>query len=49
MLAQISNTNTPFDIDIGFSDIVVPGINEIDFSTQLDGFLSPKISSYSLE
>jgi len=49
MLAQISNTNTPFDIDIGFGDIVVPSVNEIDISTQLDGFLSPKISSYSLE
>lgn len=49
MLAKIANTKTPFDIDIGIGDIIVPRTNEIEIPTQLDGFVVPKVASYSLE
>lgn len=49
MLAKIANTKTPFDVDIGIGDIIVPSVNEIEIPTQLDGFIAPKVSSYSLE
>lgn len=49
MLAIIANTKTPFDIDIGLGDIIVPRVNEVEIPTQLDGFVTPKVASYSLE
>lgn len=49
MVATIANTKTPFDIDIGLGDIIVPSVNEVEIPTQLDGFVSPKVASYSLE
>lgn len=49
MLAMIANTKTPFDVDIGIGDIIVPAANEIEIPTQLEGFIPPKVASYSLE
>lgn len=49
MLAIIANTKTPFDIDIGLGDIIVPKVNEVEIPTQLDGFIPPNVASYSLE
>ncbi|MBE0451893.1 MAG: nucleotidyl transferase AbiEii/AbiGii toxin family protein [Clostridia bacterium] len=49
MLVKIANTKTPFDVDIGIGDIIVPSTNEIVIPTQLDGSIAPKVSSYSLE
>jgi len=49
MLAKIANTKTPFDIDIGMGDIIVPRAYEVKIPTQLDGFVTPKVASYSLE
>ncbi len=49
MLATIANTKTPFDVDIGLGDVIVPSVNEVEISTQLDGFIPPRLASYSLE
>ncbi len=49
MLAMIDNTKTPFDIDVGIGDIIVPEENYLQLQTQLEGFTSPKLMSYSLE
>jgi predicted nucleotidyltransferase component of viral defense system len=49
MLAMIANTKTPFDVDIGIGDIIVPAVNEVEIPTQLAGFVAPKVASYSLE
>ena len=43
MLATIANTKTPFDVDIGLGDIIVPSVNEVEISTQLDGFIPPRV------
>ncbi len=49
VMAVIGNTKTPFDIDIGIGDIVIPSVSEILIPTQLDGFKPPVVTSYSLE
>lgn len=49
MLAIIANTKTPFDIDIGLGDVIAPKVNEVEIPTQLDGFVPPRVASYSLE
>lgn len=49
MLACIANTKTPFDIDIGIGDVVVPDVQTVEIPTQLKDFESPVVSSYSLE
>jgi predicted nucleotidyltransferase component of viral defense system len=48
-MAQIGNTKTPFDIDIGLGDVVVPDIKDMSYKTQLIDFDSPMIKTYSLE
>lgn len=48
-MAKIGNTKTPFDIDIGLGDVVVPDIEDMNYTTQLKEFDSPMIKTYSLE
>lgn len=49
MVAQIKNTRTPFGIDIGIGDVIVPKQKKRKIPTQLDGFESPVINTYSIE
>lgn len=49
LIATIANTKTPFDIDIGIGDVVVPDVKSITVPTQLEGFNPPVLASYSLE
>lgn len=49
VMARLGNTKTPFDIDIGVGDVVVPSVDDIRIPTQLEGFVLPVVSSYSLE
>lgn len=49
VIATILNTRTPFDIDIGIGDVVVPRIDSINIPTQLESFDSPNVKSYTLE
>lgn len=49
IVATIANTKTPFDVDIGIGDVIVPKENEVLIQTQLDDFESPKVVTYSLE
>lgn len=49
LAAIIENTRTPFDIDIGIGDVVVPEIESIVIPTQLNDFEEPVVNSYSLE
>ena len=49
IVGKIGNTKTPFDIDIGIGDVIVPPVNMIEIPTQLDGFKRPLLRSYSLE
>lgn len=49
MIAHIKNTRTPFDIDLGIDDVIVPGPELKSIRTQLDGYESPQVYVYSLE
>lgn len=49
LVAQIKNTRTPFHIDLGIGDIIVPKPETRELSTQLDEFEKPEVLTYSLE
>lgn len=49
LVAHIKNTRTPFSIDFGVGDVIVPKQEKRKIPTQLNDFLSPMINTYSLE
>jgi len=49
IIGWIKNTRTPFNIDFGIGDIVIPKPEKRKIPTQLDGFVQPEINTYSLE
>lgn len=49
LVAQIKNTKTPFSIDFGVGDIIVPRQKKRKIPTQLDNFIAPTVNTYSLE
>lgn len=49
LMARIKNTKTPFSIDFGVGDIIVPKQEKRKIPTQLDSFIEPTVNTYSLE
>lgn len=49
IVAKIKNTRTPFGIDFGVGDVIVPKQEKRKIPTQLDDFVSPIINTYSIE
>lgn len=49
LVAHIKNTRTPFSIDFGVGDVIVPKQEKRAIPTQLDDFDSPTINTYSIE
>lgn len=49
LTARIKNTKTPFGIDFGVGDIIVPKQEKRRIPTQLDGFSAPMVNTYSIE
>ena len=49
LVAKIKNTRTPFGIDFGVGDVIVPRQEKRKIPTQLDDFTSPTVNTYSLE
>ncbi len=49
IVAHIKNTRTPFGIDFGIGDIIVPGAKKRKLPTQLDDFPAPTVNTYSIE
>ena len=49
MVARIKNTRTPFSIDFGVGDVIVPQQEKRKIPTQLPDFEAPIINTYSLE
>lgn len=49
LIAKIKNTKTPFSIDFGVGDIIVPKQEKRRIPTQLDDFAAPTVNTYSLE
>ena len=46
---HIKNVRVPFNVDIGFGDVIVPDAQRRNIRTQPDGFEQPEILTYSLE
>ena len=49
IIARIKNTRTPFSIDFGVGDVIVPKQEKRQIPTQLPDFESPTINTYSIE
>ena len=49
LVARIKNTKTPFSIDFGVGDVIVPKQEKRKIPTQLDDFTSPTVNTYSFE
>lgn len=49
MVACIKNTRTPFGIDFGVGDVIVPKQEKRKIPTQLDDFIAPTVNTYSIE
>lgn len=49
MVARIKNTKTPFNIDFGVGDVIVPNQEKRKIPTQLNDFVAPTVNTYSLE
>lgn len=49
LVARIKNTKTPFSIDFGVGDVIVPKQEKRKISTQLEDFTAPTVNTYSLE
>lgn len=49
LIGKIKNTRTPFNIDIGVGDVIVPKAERHTIPVQLPEFAAPEISTYSLE
>ena len=48
-MARIKNTKTPFGVDFGVGDVIVPKPEKRKIPTQLDDFAAPTVNTYSLE
>lgn len=49
IVACIKSTRTPFGIDFGVGDVIVPKQEKRKIPTQLDGFVAPTVNTYSIE
>lgn len=49
IIGQIKNTKTPFNVDFGVGDVIVPSSEKRVIPVQLDEFDNPQINTYSLE
>ena len=49
VIARIKNTKTPFGIDFGVGDVIVPNQEKREIPTQLPDFNSPTVNTYSIE
>ena len=49
IVARIKNTRTPFSIDFGVGDVIVPKQEKRQIPTQLPEFRSPMVNTYSIE
>lgn len=49
VMAHIKNTRTPFSIDFGVGDVIIPKQEKRKIPTQLDNFIAPIVNTYSIE
>lgn len=48
IIGRIKNTRTPFNVDIGIGDVIVPKVEKHSIPVQLGDFKSLQVSTYSL-
>ena len=48
LVGHIKNTRTPFDVDFGIGDVIVPTSQKRTIPVQLEDFSQPEIMTYSL-
>lgn len=48
-MANTQYTRTPFGIDFGVGDVIVPKQEKRKIPTQLDDFIAPTVNTYSIE
>ena len=46
LTGRLGSARIPFQVDIGFGDVVVPGPEEIQFPTLLQGMAAPSVRAY---
>ena len=46
LTSRLGNARIPVQVDIGFGDIVVPGPEDVQFPTLLDGMAAPAVRAY---
>lgn len=49
LTGKIKNTRTPFSIDFGVGDVIVPKQEKRRIPTQIDGFVPPVINTYQFK
>lgn len=49
IVAKVKNTRTPFSIDFGVGDVIVPKQEKRKIPTQLSDFNAPTVNTYSIE
>ena len=49
LVGQIKNTKTPFNVDIGIGDVIVPDPKKLTVPVQLEDFKPATVLAYSLE
>jgi len=49
LLALIKSTRTPFHVDMGVGDVIIPKSEVRKLPTQLSNFVAPEVLTYSLE
>lgn len=49
IIGKIKNSKTPFNVDIGVGDVIIPEAESRNIPVQLSEFTSPEILAYSLE
>lgn len=49
LIGRIKNTRTPFNVDFGVGDVIIPRVEKRIIPTQLDTFTAPEVNTYSLE
>ena len=49
LLALLKSTRTPFHVDMGVGDVIIPRAELRRLPTQLEGFVEPQVMTYSLE
>lgn len=49
LLAFVKSTRTPFHVDIGVGDVIIPKSEVRKLPTQLSDFVAPEVLTYSLE